>query len=63
MDTMVLKDDKQAAIEYYEEFLSIRSALREGKLEISDAEAYLAYRELMLTRQAKQLVQEMIKHI
>ena len=64
MDTMVqVKNDNQAASEYYDLYLSIRNALREGKMEVSDAEAYLAYRELLLTKKAKQLAQEMIKHI
>ncbi len=63
MDLMVERDDNVAATEYYELYLSIRKALREGKMEISDAEAYLAYKELMLTKKAKRLVQEMIKHI
>ncbi|QFJ54238.1 hypothetical protein [Pseudobutyrivibrio xylanivorans] len=63
METMVLKDDNQAASDYYNLYLSIRNSLREGKMEISDAEAYLAYRELLLTKKAKRLAQEMIKHI
>ncbi|SFO15621.1 hypothetical protein SAMN04487831_1104 [Pseudobutyrivibrio sp. UC1225] len=64
MDTMVqLKSDNQAASEYYDLYLSIRTALREGKMEISDAEAYLAYKELLLTKKAKKLAQEMIKQI
>ncbi|SDH27689.1 hypothetical protein SAMN05421493_10186 [Pseudobutyrivibrio sp. 49] len=64
MDTMVqLKSDNQAASEYYDLYLSIRTALREGKMEISEAEAYLAYKELLLTKKAKKLAQEMIKQI
>lgn len=64
MDVMVkVKDDNTAASEYYDLYLSIRKALREGKMEISDAEAYLAYKELLLSKKAKQLAQEMIKHI
>ncbi|SFI41517.1 hypothetical protein SAMN04487830_1641 [Pseudobutyrivibrio sp. OR37] len=63
MDSMVLKDSNQAAIDYYDLYVSIRRALREGKMEISDAEAYLAYKELFLTKEAKQLAQDMIKHI
>ena len=63
MDTMVLKDDNQAASEYYDLYLEIRTALHEGKMEISDADAYLAYKELLLSKKAKQLAQEMIKHI
>ena len=63
MNTMVLKDDDMAADEYYELYLEVRRALREGKMEISDAEAYLAYKELLLSKKAKKLAQEMIKHI
>ena len=63
MDVMVIKDDNQAASEYYDLYLDIREALHEGKMEISDAEAYPAYKELLLTKHAKQLAQEMIKHI
>lgn len=63
MDMVVLKDDNQAANEYFELYVDIRKALHEGKMEISDADAYLAYRELLLSKKAKQLAQEMIKHI
>lgn len=58
-----VKDDNAAAQEYYDLYVTIRQALREGKMEISDADAYLAYKELLLTKTAKKLAQEMIKHI
>lgn len=61
MDVMVIeKDDLEVAKEYYNVYIELRTALREGKIETSDVEDYLAYREHLLTKRAKQLAQEMI---
>ena len=46
MDAMVpVKDDQEAANEYFEIYMSLRAALREGKIETTDVEEYLAYKK------------------
>ena len=61
MDTMVqVKDDQEAANEYFEVYMSLRAALREGKIETTDVEEYLAYKERMLPKKAREIAQEMI---
>jgi len=61
MDLMVtVKDEHEAAKEYFNLYMSIRQALRTGKLELSDAEAYLAYKEKFLSADAKKYAQELI---
>ncbi len=64
MDVMVsVKDDKEIAIEYVDLYLSLRAALRDGKIESTDVEEYLAYKERMLSKKAKKLAKEMIEDI
>ena len=64
MDTMVLvKDDQEAANEYFEVYMSLRAALREGKIETTDVEEYLAYKERMLPKKAREIAQEMILNV
>ena len=64
MDTMVpVKDDQEAANEYFEVYMSLRAALREGKIETTDVEEYLAYKERMLPKKAREIAQEMILKI
>ena len=64
MDAMVpVKDDQEAANEYFEIYMSLRAALREGKIEITDVEEYLAYKERMLPKKAREIAQEMILRI
>ena len=64
MDLMgTLKEDHEAAKEYFDLYMSIRQALRIGKMELSDAEAYLDYKELLLTPKARSYAQEMILKI
>lgn len=64
MDAMVpVKDDQEAANEYFEVYMSLRAALREGKIEITDVEEYLAYKERMLPKKAREIAQEMILKI
>ncbi len=64
MDTMVpVKDDQEAANEYVELYMSLRAALREGKIETTDVEEYLAYKERMLPKKAREIAQEMILKI
>lgn len=64
MDAMVsIKDDQEAANEYFEIYMSLRAALREGKIEITDVEEYLAYKERMLPKKAREIAQEMILKI
>ena len=54
MDAMVpVKDDQEAANEYFEVYMSLRAALREGKIETTDVEEYLAYKERMLPKKAR----------
>ena len=61
MDAMVqVKDDQEAANEYFEIYMSLRAALREGKIETTDVEEYLAYKERMLPKKAREIAQEMI---
>ena len=64
MDLMgTLKEDHEAAKEYFDLYMSIRQALRIGKMELSDAEAYLAYKEKLLSADAKKYAQELISEI
>lgn len=64
MDIMVpVKDEQEAANEYFELYMSLRAALREGKIETSDVEDYLAYKEHMLPKNVRKIVQEMILNI
>ncbi len=64
MDAMVqVKDDQEAANEYVELYMSLRAALREGKIETTDVEEYLAYKERMLPKKARKIAQEMILKI
>ncbi|WP_044937759.1 hypothetical protein [Pseudobutyrivibrio sp. LB2011] len=64
MDAMVpVKDDQEAANEYFGLYMSLRAALREGKIETTDVEEYLAYKERMLPKKAREIAQEMILSI
>ena len=64
MDAMVqVKDDQEAANEYFDLYMSLRAALREGKIETTDVEEYLAYKERMLPKKAREIAQEMILKI
>ena len=64
MDSMVMqKDDLESAKEYFDLYMSLRKALREGKIEISDVDAYLNYKELLLTPKARSYAQDMILKI
>ncbi len=64
MDVMAnVKSDEQLAEEYFDLYMAIRQTLREGKMELSDAEAYLAYKEKLLTEGAKKITQKMIYEI
>ncbi len=64
MDAMVpVKDDQEAANEYFEVYMSLRDALRDGKIETTDVEEYLAYNERMLPKKAREIAQEMILKI
>lgn len=64
MDTMVpVKDDQEAANEYFELYMSLRATLKEGKIETTDVEEYLAYKERMLPKKAREIAQEMILKI
>lgn len=64
MDAMVpVKDEQEAANEYFEVYMSLRAALREGKIETTDVEEYLAYKEGMLPKKAREIAQEMILKI
>lgn len=64
MDAMIqVKDDQEAANEYFEVYMSLRAALREGKIETTDVEEYLAYKERMLPKKAREIAQEMILKI
>ncbi len=64
MDILVtVKDEHEAAREYFEIYLFIRQALRTGKMELSDAEAYLDYKERLLSAGAKKYAQELISEL
>ena len=64
MDAMVqVKDDQEVANEYFEVYMSLRAALREGKIETTDVEEYLAYKERMLPKKAREIAQEMILNV
>ena len=64
MDGMVTsKDDYEAAKEYFDLYMNLRASLREGKMELSDAEAYLAYKEKLLSKAALVYAQDMIAKI
>ena len=64
MDLMItVKDNHEAAQEYFELYMSIRQVLRTGKMELSDAEAYLDYKERLLSAGAKKYAQELISEI
>ena len=64
MDAMVpVKDDQEAANEYFELYMSLRAALREGKIETTDVEEYLSYKERMLPKKAREIALEMILKI
>ena len=43
--------------------LSLRAALRDGKIETTDVEEYLAYKERLLPKKARELALEMIMNI
>ena len=57
------KDDTAAANEYFELYMSLRQALREGKIETTDVEDYLDYKEKLLSAKAKRMVQEMVARV
>ncbi len=64
MDSMVMqKDDLESAKEYFDLYMSLRAALRNGKIETTDVEEYLAYKERLLPKKARELAQEMIMNI
>ena len=64
MDSMVMqKDDLEFAKEYFDLYMSLRAALRDGKIETTDVEEYLAYKERLLPKKARELAQEMIMNI
>jgi len=64
MDLMgTVKDEHEAAKEYFDLYMSIRQAMRTGKMELSDAEAYLAYKEKLLPADAKKYAQKLISEI
>ena len=64
MDSMVMqKDDLASAKEYFDLYMSLRAALRNGKIETTDVEEYLAYKERLLPKKARELAQEMIMNI
>ena len=61
MDVMVtVKDDIEAANEYVDMYMGLRAALREGKIETSDVEDYLDYKERKKKKKARALAQQMI---
>ena len=61
MDIMVMvKDDIEAAHEYVDLYMGLRAALREGKIETSDVEDYLDYKERLLSKKARALAQQII---
>ncbi|MBO6129415.1 MAG: hypothetical protein J6P79_11040 [Pseudobutyrivibrio sp.] len=64
MDSMVMqKDDLESAKEYFDLYMSLRAALRDGKIETTDVEEYLAYKERLLPKKARELALEMIMTI
>ncbi|CBK73324.1 hypothetical protein CIY_03740 [Butyrivibrio fibrisolvens 16/4] len=64
MDVMVsAKDDLEIANEYFDLYMSLRAALRDGKIETTDVEAYLSYKEKLLPKKARELAQEMILNV
>lgn len=64
MNAMIqVKDEQEAANEYFELYMSLRAALREGKIETTDVEEYLVYKERMLPKKAREIAQEMILKI
>ena len=64
MDSMVKqKNDLEFAKEYFDLYMSLREALRNGKIETTDVEEYLAYKERLLPKKARELAQEMIMNI
>lgn len=64
MDSMLMqKDDLEFAKEYFDLYMSLRAALRDGKIETTDVEEYLAYKERLLPKKARELAQEMIMNI
>lgn len=64
MDSMLMqKDDLEFAKEYFDLYMSLRAALRDGKIETTDVEEYLAYKEMLLPKKARELAQEMIMNI
>ena len=62
-EVVCAKDPVEAANEYFDMYMSLRTALREGKIETSDVEDYLAYKERLLSKEARKLAQEMILKI
>ena len=61
MEAQVLsKDPAAAAEEYVEIYTSLQQALYEGKIETTDVEQYLSFKEHMLSSEAKKLAHEMI---
>ena len=64
MDSMVMqKDDLESAKEYFDLYMSLRAALRDGKIETTDVEEYLSYKERLLPKKARELALEMIMNI
>ena len=64
MDSMVMqKDDLESAKEYFDLYMSLRAALRDGKIETTDVEEYLAYKERLLPKKARELALEKIMNI
>ncbi len=56
------KDDLIDAREYVDVYMSLKNALQLGKIEASDAEEYLSYKEHMLSKIAKKWAKEMIEN-
>jgi len=54
---------KTAAEEYVEIYTSLQQALYEGKIETTDVEQYLSFKEHMLSSEAKKLAHEMIDNM
>lgn len=64
MDVLVESTDpKTAAEEYVEIYTSLQQALYEGKIETTDVEQYLSFKEHMLTSEAKKLAHQMIDNM
>jgi Mn-dependent DtxR family transcriptional regulator len=57
------KDPKSLAEDYVEIYTSLQQALYEGKIETTDVEQYLSFKEHMLSSEAKKLAHEMIDNM